>query len=107
MPTESKTAVVSKMQQEIQRSKQLLASSLKQFHNFEKTSDAIKAAKNIFEQHQLHMSDSSDILLEELSALNNHLEDWKAKRVHITEDTALEKAWKNIKGMVESLCSDV
>ncbi|KAI4612466.1 hypothetical protein J4E80_007200 [Alternaria sp. BMP 0032] len=103
MPTESKTAIVSKMQQEIQRSKQLL----KQFHNFEKTSDAIKAAKNIFEQHQLHMSDSSDLLLEELSALNDHLEDWKAKRVLITEDAALEKAWRNIKGMVESLCSDV
>ncbi|KAI4641160.1 hypothetical protein J4E93_008038 [Alternaria ventricosa] len=99
MPTESKIAVVSKIQQEIQRSRELFASSLKQFHNFEKTSDAIKAAKNIFELHQSPMSESSDILLEELCALNDHLENWKAKRVLITEDAVLEKEWKNIKDM--------
>ena len=103
MPTGSNTIVDAKIKQEIQRSKELFASSIKQFHNFEKTSDAIKAAKDKFEKHQSHINASSDTLLEGLSHLNDHLDARQAKFLLIADDATLEKAWQETRDMLELL----
>ena len=103
MPTGSNTIVDAKIKQEIQRSEELFASSIKQFHSFEKTSDAIKAAKHKFEKHQSHVNGSSDTQLEGLSHLNDYLEARQTRLLLIADDATLEKAWQETRDMLELL----